>query len=53
MGWSAASLDEALTLASDDAAFRFQVTGLEIWLQLFFGNETPDRIGERLLEFAS
>jgi asparagine synthase (glutamine-hydrolysing) len=50
--WSSATLNEVLTFAADDAAFLFQVTSLEIWMRLFFGNETPARIGERLLELA-
>jgi asparagine synthase (glutamine-hydrolysing) len=53
MGWSSASLDEVLALARDDAAFRFQVTGLEIWMRLFFGSETAGSIGERLQELAA
>lgn len=52
MEWSAATIEEVLTLAGDDAAFRFQVTGLEIWLRLFCGSETADQIGDRLQELA-
>jgi asparagine synthase (glutamine-hydrolysing) len=52
MEWSAATIEEVLTLTVDDAAFRFQITGLEIWLRLFFGSETADQIGDRLQELA-
>jgi hypothetical protein len=53
MQWSGATIDEALLLAAEDAAFRFQVTGLEIWMRLFCRNEAPDRVGDRLQELAS
>jgi asparagine synthase (glutamine-hydrolysing) len=51
--WSSTTMEEVLMLAREDAVFRFQVAGLEIWLRLFYGSETPDRIGDRLQELAS
>ncbi len=53
MEWSSATLDEILEMVKDDAAFRYHITGLEIWMRIFFGKETPDRVGEHLLTLAS
>jgi asparagine synthase (glutamine-hydrolysing) len=52
MEWSSATLDEILALAADEPVFRLQITGLEIWMRLFFGNEKPEQIGERLQQLA-
>jgi asparagine synthase (glutamine-hydrolysing) len=52
MEWSSATLDEILAFAADDPIFRLHITGTEIWMRLFFANEKPDQIGERLQEFA-
>jgi asparagine synthase (glutamine-hydrolysing) len=53
MHWSAATLDDVLTLANEDTAFRFWVTSLEIWMRQFCRGDASDQLGERLLEVAS
>jgi asparagine synthase (glutamine-hydrolysing) len=54
LGWSST----ATTLIVSDLAqkgnfSRFLAVGFEIWLRLFFGNESPDELGERLVAFAA
>jgi hypothetical protein len=35
-----------------DSDLRFLLVGMEIWLQLLFGNETTDAVGEKLVAHA-
>ena len=53
MEWSSGTLDEVLAMAKDDVTLRYHVTGLEIWMRIFFGQETPDQVGERLQAVAA
>jgi asparagine synthase (glutamine-hydrolysing) len=53
MQWSSGTIEDVLSLAAQDGSFRFQVTGLEIWLRMFVGNEAPDQIGDRLQTLAT
>jgi asparagine synthase (glutamine-hydrolysing) len=53
LGWSSAATDLIVSELRDDPGPRFLAAGLEIWLRLYFGNESPDALGERLVAYAA
>jgi asparagine synthase (glutamine-hydrolysing) len=50
--WSAATTRLVVDDVRHDSDLRFLVVGMEIWLQLLFGNETADAVGEKLVAHA-
>jgi asparagine synthase (glutamine-hydrolysing) len=53
LGWSSAATALIVAdLSQKGHVFRFLTVGFELWLRLYFGNESPDELGERLVAFA-
>jgi asparagine synthase (glutamine-hydrolysing) len=53
LGWSSTATELIMSELAQQSGLRFLAVGLELWLQLYFGNETPDALGERLVAAAS
>ena len=52
-GWSAASNREFVSELCREDNLRFFAVGLELWLRLYFADESADTLGERLVALAS
>ncbi|MCE9629852.1 MAG: asparagine synthase (glutamine-hydrolyzing) [Planctomycetia bacterium] len=50
--WSTATTRLLVDDMRHDLDLRFLMVGMEIWLQLLFGNETTDAVGEKLVAHA-
>ncbi len=53
LGWSAAFTEQMVAIARQDAHFRFQLVGSEMWLRMFFDGAKPDALAERLAALAA
>jgi asparagine synthase (glutamine-hydrolysing) len=53
MRWPCQFTNEVETLLRGGRYLRFHIVGLELWARIFFDNEQPDAVGEKLLAFAN
>jgi asparagine synthase (glutamine-hydrolysing) len=52
MQWSSHSTDEVLALLAKDRYLAFHLVGMELFLRMAFGGETPESLGEKLIAVA-
>ena len=48
--WGAREMDAILEHAASDRLLLFNLVSMELWARIFFAGETPDGLGEQLLE---
>jgi asparagine synthase (glutamine-hydrolysing) len=49
MHWPANTTQDIVRLVREDGSLRFHLVGLELWARLFFGGESTDMLGEKLV----
>lgn len=52
MEWPSATAEQIVGSLAQDGRLRFQLVGLELWARMFFGGESPDSLGEKLIALA-
>ena len=52
MQWPAETTQEIIAILGTDAHLRFHLVGLELWFRMFFGGETPEALGDKLIDLA-
>lgn len=52
MQWPTDITQEIVTILREDGHLRFHLVCLELWFRLFFGDETPEALGEKLIDLA-
>jgi hypothetical protein len=53
MGWSRRATTEIVAMLDADRDLCYLTVGLELWLRLFFSDETADELGDRLVALAA
>lgn len=53
MQWSSATTKDILAVLDTDGDLRFQLVGIDLWLRMAFGGETPAVLGEKLAAVAT
>ena len=52
MHWSSDTTEDILAMLAKDEHLHFQLVGVELWLRIAFGGETPETLGEKLVAIA-
>lgn len=52
MRWSSDTAEDIFDILAKDRRLQFHLVGLELWLRMAFGGETPEALGEKLAAIA-
>ena len=53
MEWPTKTVEQVISWLGNNGELRFQVVGLELWSRIFFGGESPEALGDRLIVLAN
>jgi asparagine synthase (glutamine-hydrolysing) len=53
MQWSSDTTGDVLAILANDKGLQFHLVGIELWLRMAFGGETPQALGEKVAAVAA